>query len=240
MHPVAQHVPDGASLIGVPQLNFGSVMHGPTIFFLVVINITDSFTDSFGIVDTLGADEPEVAGWVEGARAILTRLRATPVLDQLEPEQATYNILADGGVQPQTPSGVIVDGNDLLAGLPGLDLGASQGAASDPGLPGWVKPLAAGESRGQSVGVYGPIAATLYPIHHGILRFVGFSVVEPFVAEPVVIEPLVAESATPTVDAQVKASLLTAFLVGRLQRFARSGFRRAPSEHLDESLARIL
>jgi TetR/AcrR family transcriptional regulator len=47
-------------------------------------------------------------------------------------------------------------------------------------------------------------------------------------------------SATPTVDAQVRASLLTAFLVGRLQRFARSGFKRLPSEHLEDSLARIL
>src|SRR5690349_19416562 len=35
-------------------------------------------------------------------------------------------------------------------------------------------------------------------------------------------------SATPTVDAQVRASMLTAFVVGRLQRFARSGFRRSP------------
>src|SRR3954471_23476589 len=33
-------------------------------------------------------------------------------------------------------------------------------------------------------------------------------------------------SATPTVDAQVRASVLTAFAVGRLQRFARSGFKR--------------
>lgn len=47
-------------------------------------------------------------------------------------------------------------------------------------------------------------------------------------------------SATPSLDAQVKASLLTAFLAGRLQRFARSGFRRPPSEHLDACLARIL
>ncbi|MEY2800672.1 MAG: hypothetical protein RL513_256 [Pseudomonadota bacterium] len=47
-------------------------------------------------------------------------------------------------------------------------------------------------------------------------------------------------SATPTVDAQVCASLLTAFVVGRLQRFARSGFKRLPSEHLEDSLARIL
>lgn len=47
-------------------------------------------------------------------------------------------------------------------------------------------------------------------------------------------------SATPTVDAQVQASVLTAFLVGRLQRFARSGFRRSPSEHLDAALARML
>jgi TetR/AcrR family transcriptional regulator len=47
-------------------------------------------------------------------------------------------------------------------------------------------------------------------------------------------------SATPTVDAQVRASLLTAFVVGRLQRFARSGFKRAPSEHLEASLAKML
>ena len=47
-------------------------------------------------------------------------------------------------------------------------------------------------------------------------------------------------SATPSVDAQVSASLLTAFVVGRLQRFARSGFKRMPSEHLEASLARML
>ncbi len=49
-----------------------------------------------------------------------------------------------------------------------------------------------------------------------------------------------AGSAMPTVDAQVRASLLTAFVVGRLQRFARSGFKRLPSEHLEDSLARML
>ena len=48
------------------------------------------------------------------------------------------------------------------------------------------------------------------------------------------------ESATPSIDAQVKASMLTSFVVGRLQRFARSGFRRVPSEHLDASLAHML
>ena len=47
-------------------------------------------------------------------------------------------------------------------------------------------------------------------------------------------------SATPTVDAQVRASALTAFIVGRLQRFARSGFKRVPSEHLDASLGLLL
>jgi TetR/AcrR family transcriptional regulator len=47
-------------------------------------------------------------------------------------------------------------------------------------------------------------------------------------------------SATPTVDAQVRASMLTSFVVGRLQRFARSGFRRSPSEHLEASLACML
>jgi len=48
------------------------------------------------------------------------------------------------------------------------------------------------------------------------------------------------DSATPTVDAQVRASMLTAFVVGRLQRFARSGFRRSPSEHLEASLGLML
>ena len=47
-------------------------------------------------------------------------------------------------------------------------------------------------------------------------------------------------SATPTVDAQVRAAALTAFVVGQLQRFARSGFRRAPSEHLDATIALIV
>ncbi len=49
-----------------------------------------------------------------------------------------------------------------------------------------------------------------------------------------------AGSATPTVDATVRAGLLTAFVAGRLQRYARSGFRRSPSEHLESSLALIL
>ena len=47
-------------------------------------------------------------------------------------------------------------------------------------------------------------------------------------------------SATPSVDAQVSASVLTAFVVGRLQRYARSGFKRLPSEHLEASLAKML
>ena len=43
-------------------------------------------------------------------------------------------------------------------------------------------------------------------------------------------------SATPTVDANAQASVLTAFAVGRLQRYARSGFNRQPTEHLDAAL----
>jgi TetR/AcrR family transcriptional regulator len=42
------------------------------------------------------------------------------------------------------------------------------------------------------------------------------------------------------VDPQVRASLLQAFVLGRLQRFVRSGFRRLPTEHLDASLALVL
>jgi TetR/AcrR family transcriptional regulator len=46
----------------------------------------------------------------------------------------------------------------------------------------------------------------------------------------------VSGSATPTVDASAQASVLTAFAVGRLQRFTRSGFKRSPVEHLDAAL----
>ncbi|MBO9648756.1 MAG: nucleoid occlusion factor SlmA [Variovorax sp.] len=47
-------------------------------------------------------------------------------------------------------------------------------------------------------------------------------------------------ASAPTVDAQIRASAITAFVVGRLQRFARSGFRRLPSEHLDAAVALML
>ena len=46
----------------------------------------------------------------------------------------------------------------------------------------------------------------------------------------------VAQSQTPTVESQVRASVLTAFIVGRLQRFCRSGFKKLPSEALDNAL----
>ena len=47
----------------------------------------------------------------------------------------------------------------------------------------------------------------------------------------------VQQSQTPTVESQVRASVLTAFVVGRLQRFCRSGFKKAPTEALDNALA---
>jgi TetR/AcrR family transcriptional regulator len=48
-----------------------------------------------------------------------------------------------------------------------------------------------------------------------------------------------AGSATPTVDAQALASALTSLIVGRLQRYARSGFKRLPTEHLELALVRL-
>ena len=45
-----------------------------------------------------------------------------------------------------------------------------------------------------------------------------------------------AGSATPTVDASAQASVLTSFAIGRLQRFARTGFRKSPTENLDVAL----
>ena len=49
-----------------------------------------------------------------------------------------------------------------------------------------------------------------------------------------------AEPAVSASDAQLIASVLVAFMQGRLQRFARSGFKRLPSEHLQAALARVL
>ena len=48
------------------------------------------------------------------------------------------------------------------------------------------------------------------------------------------------DAATPAADVQVTASLLVAFMQGRLHRFARTGFKRLPSEHLQAALARVL
>src|SRR6218665_971311 len=47
-------------------------------------------------------------------------------------------------------------------------------------------------------------------------------------------------SDTPTVDANAHASVLTGFVVGRLQRYARSGFKRSPVEHLDAALGLLV
>ena len=47
-------------------------------------------------------------------------------------------------------------------------------------------------------------------------------------------------SSTPTVDANVQAAVLTAFAVGRLQRYARSGFKRSPTEQLELALAMLV
>lgn len=47
-------------------------------------------------------------------------------------------------------------------------------------------------------------------------------------------------SAAPTVESQAKASVLSSFLLGRLHRYCRSGFKRAPTEHLEASLQALL
>jgi len=47
-------------------------------------------------------------------------------------------------------------------------------------------------------------------------------------------------SDTPTVESAALASVLTSFCVGRLQRYARSGFKRSPTEHLDAALRLLI
>ena len=49
-----------------------------------------------------------------------------------------------------------------------------------------------------------------------------------------------AESVTPSADAQVRAAALVAYVLGSLQRFARTDFQRSPLEHLDASLALLI
>jgi TetR/AcrR family transcriptional regulator len=49
-----------------------------------------------------------------------------------------------------------------------------------------------------------------------------------------------AQTEMPSVNAQLQATVLAAFLAGRLQRFARSGFRRLPSDHLEGCLELLL
>jgi TetR/AcrR family transcriptional regulator len=45
-----------------------------------------------------------------------------------------------------------------------------------------------------------------------------------------------AGSPMPTAEANARASVLVSFCQGRLQRYARSGFKRSPTEHLDTAL----
>nr|WP_310388101.1 nucleoid occlusion factor SlmA [Roseateles sp.] len=47
-------------------------------------------------------------------------------------------------------------------------------------------------------------------------------------------------SSTPTVDANAQASVLVSFIIGRLQRYARSGFKRSPIEQLESALRMLL
>ena len=49
-----------------------------------------------------------------------------------------------------------------------------------------------------------------------------------------------ADSRAPTIDAQVRATVLVSFARGRLQRYVRSGFKRQPSEQLEACLALML
>jgi TetR/AcrR family transcriptional regulator len=47
-------------------------------------------------------------------------------------------------------------------------------------------------------------------------------------------------SLQPTVDAQARASVAMGLILGRVHRFARTGFKRLPTEHLDATLKQLL
>ena len=46
-------------------------------------------------------------------------------------------------------------------------------------------------------------------------------------------------SSTPTVDSQMLASALVSLIIGRLQRYARSGFKKLPTEQIEPALLRL-
>lgn len=45
---------------------------------------------------------------------------------------------------------------------------------------------------------------------------------------------------SPSVEAQMRAGVVMAFVVGRMHRFARSGFKRLPTDHLEASLNQLV
>lgn len=47
-------------------------------------------------------------------------------------------------------------------------------------------------------------------------------------------------SSTPTVEANAQASVLVSFIIGRLQRYARSGFKRSPIEQMEAALRMLV
>jgi TetR/AcrR family transcriptional regulator len=63
-----------------------------------------------------------------------------------------------------------------------------------------------------------------------------FDRIESMLRQALRLQAEAAGAASPTVHGNARASLITAFIVGRLQRYARSGFKRSPTEHLDAAL----
>ena len=48
------------------------------------------------------------------------------------------------------------------------------------------------------------------------------------------------QSAAPSVDAQVRAAALVSLVLGSLQRFVRTGFKRSPLDYLDATLGLLV
>lgn len=63
-----------------------------------------------------------------------------------------------------------------------------------------------------------------------------FDRVESALRQALKLQAEAAEAAAPTVQANARASVILSFVLGRLQRFARSGFKRPPTEQLDAAL----
>ena len=97
----------------------------------------------------------------------------------LDPAPPLHLELNAGSTNFDQRHNLVVSGTALIPKTGGLNFSWVARALS--GTP-FSRPLTGGTRAAYSEGgLYGPIDDVMHPLHHGLLAFVGFSIVEPFV-----------------------------------------------------------